>query len=317
MISVIVPVYNVEKYLDKCVNSILSQTYRDFELILVDDGSTDKSGIICDEYAEKDSRVVVIHKKNGGPSEARNEGVHTAEGELITFIDSDDFVTDDYLYVLEKTLFDSRADISAVKIKCIADGERIIPRKKKLKTKEISGREALLNVLYQKDLDTTPCGMLFRKRIVQQNPFPEGKYHEDDYTMYKYFEQASTVVIILDIKYYYIQRQGSIMHQKTDRIIMDEIEAADSIETYFSCKDNDLQKAAKSKKFSNYCQVVCENSSDKLIKIELYEKLRKYLNKEKMRILLDKNTRLKNKVAALLLLLFGIGVLKKARKLNF
>ncbi len=104
MISVIVPVYNVEKYLDKCLKSILLQDFSDFELILVDDGSTDNSGKICDDFALKDSRIKVVHKENAGPSVARNVGTSVSKGEYITFIDSDDYVDRDYLSILYKSL---------------------------------------------------------------------------------------------------------------------------------------------------------------------------------------------------------------------
>ena len=100
LISVIVPIYNVEKYLTKCIESIINQTYKNLEIILVDDGSPDKSPIICDEYAKKDNRIKVIHKKNGGLSDARNYGMSLATGEYISFIDSDDYVTDDYIMTL-------------------------------------------------------------------------------------------------------------------------------------------------------------------------------------------------------------------------
>ena len=100
LISLIIPVYNVEKYLAKCMESVLAQTYDNFEAILVDDGSTDSSGKMCDEYAKKDTRVLVFHKENGGLSDARNYGVERAHGELVAFLDSDDFVSNDYLFHL-------------------------------------------------------------------------------------------------------------------------------------------------------------------------------------------------------------------------
>ena len=234
MISVIVPVYNVEKYLDKCVQSILFQTFTDFELILVDDGSTDKSCMMCDAYAEKDKRVFVIHKENGGPSVARNVASHQAKGDYITFIDSDDYVTLDYLQTLHDTLLETKAHISAVLMTEILENEKPKEPSDKETIATMSGQEALLNVLYQKDLDTTPCGMLFKKEIVLANPFPVGRFHEDDFTMFRYFEQAEKVSIIKQIKYYYVQHELSIMHQRTTKIIQDEIDASDNLEEYFS-----------------------------------------------------------------------------------
>lgn len=123
MISVIVPVYNVEKYLDKCIQSILGQTYKDFELILVDDGSTDNSGKMCDEYAQNDSRIRVIHKANGGLSEARNYGTLAAHGTHLTYIDSDDYVCKDYLKGLFMLKEQYKTDISVLGIQSVKENE--------------------------------------------------------------------------------------------------------------------------------------------------------------------------------------------------
>lgn len=303
MISVIVPVYNVEKYLDKCIQSILGQTYKDFELIFVDDGSTDCSGDICDRYADKDSRISVIHKENGGPSIARNEAVIQSRGEFITFIDSDDYVALDYLESLYCAIEKNNADISAVLMKEILEDADFRKGKNHRKLKVMSGRKALLNVLYQKDLDTTPCGMLFRRKIVLENPFPEGKYHEDDFTMFKYFEQAKIVVIVEAIMYYYVQHASSIMHQRTRKIIKDEIEASDNLEDYFRKKDGELLKAAKSKKFSNYCQIaLCGHDTD-LVTFTEFNKVSKYLKKESISEFLNMQVRFKNRMAALIIFL--------------
>lgn len=300
MISVIVPVYNTEKYLKKCADCILSQTYRDYELILVNDGSTDSSPTICDHYANLDKRIRVLHRENRGPSIARNEGALEATGEYITFIDSDDFVSSHYLQTLIDCLNKFDADISAVKMIEVPEGEsatdRVTGRMKKL-----SGREALLNVLYQKDLDTTPCGMLFKKKIVLDNPFPADRFHEDDFTMFKYFEQARIVGLSKDILYFYVQHESSIMHIRTRKILIDEIEASDNLENYFVSKDEELLIAAKSKKFSNYCQIVLENPYIKKEDSELYNKLSSYLIRERQSILFNKRTRGKNKLAALIL----------------
>ena len=112
LISVVVPVYNVEKYIDKCINSIINQTYKNLEIILVDDGSPDNCGNICDEYAKKDNRIIVIHKENGGLSDARNTGIEVSKGKYITFIDSDDYISDNYVSFLYNLIIEYKADIS-------------------------------------------------------------------------------------------------------------------------------------------------------------------------------------------------------------
>lgn len=316
MISVIVPVYNVEKYLDECVQSIMNQTYTDFELILVDDGSTDKSGNMCDEYAQKASRVRVIHKKNGGPSEARNMAAIQAKGEYITFIDSDDYVTEFYLSKLINALDDYNADISAVLMTKVEEGQENVEKRHNSYIIQLNGNEALLNVLYQKDLDTTPCGMLFRKSIVLDNPFPVGRFHEDDFTMYKYFENARNVVIVKSIEYFYVQHDSSIMHKQSHKILIDEVEASENLEKYFANSEIDKIKAAKSKKFSNYCQILLKNSNLENEDQELYRKIVTFLKNERKTIVFDKNTRMKNKVAALLLC-FGIKTFRSVGKIVY
>jgi glycosyltransferase involved in cell wall biosynthesis len=130
-ISIIVPVYDVEKYLKKCVDSILNQTFKDFELILVDDGSPDNSGAICDQYAEKDSRVRVIHKENGGLSDARNAGIEVARGKYLGFVDSDDFVNEDMYKQLYTSIIENNADLSICGIFDLYEGKTPIKKTEK------------------------------------------------------------------------------------------------------------------------------------------------------------------------------------------
>ncbi len=314
MISVIIPVYNTERFLDRCIGSILSQSYHDFELILVDDGSSDNSGEKCDEYALKDPRIKVIHKNNEGPSVARNAGSLASSGDYITFIDSDDFVDFDYLEILQRSLDANDTDISAVLMTEIDDGQEPKYDRCDFSTFVLSGYDALLNVLYQKDLDTTPCGMLFKRSLVIDNPFPAGRYHEDDFTTFKYFEAAGSVAVNKCVKYYYVQHISSIMHSGSSKIIRDEIDAADNLVRYFKEKDDTLLKAAKSKKFSNYCQIVMNSRSAETCGKDEYDSIIKYLKEERKNVLSDKNTRFKNKVAALILC-FGSGALKLAGRL--
>lgn len=311
MISIIIPVYNSEKYLDKCIDGILTQSFSDFELLLVDDGSTDRSGNLCDEYAAKDKRIRVIHKENGGPSAARNTGSLASSGEYITFVDSDDYIDDDYLEILYNSLISNAADISTILITEIEEDEVPVKHTGDYDTIVLNGHEAILNLLYQKDLDTYTYGMLFKRQIILDNPFPVGRYHEDDFTTFKYFEDAEKIVVNKCIKYYYVQHASSIMHSGSSKIIRDEIDAANYLVEYFKDKDADLLKAAKSKKFSNYCQIVLKDVSIEACGQEEYDSIISYLKSEKRNVLFDKNTRFKNKAAAFLLY-FGTGALKLA-----
>lgn len=300
MISVIVPVYNVEKYLDKCIQSILNQTYRDFELILVDDGSTDRSGEMCDQYAIKDERLRVIHKENGGQSEARNYGVSYARGEFIAFVDSDDYIHERYLEILD-CMNDHENSITVVGMKKVYSDEICSQRiQKNEATVKLSGRKAAINALYQKGIDTSPWGILLPKRVVVQYPFPVNKYHEDDLTTYKYYMSVDEVVISRESLYFYRQRPDSTMH-KIGKPIFDELEAADKVVLDAAINYPFLYSAAKSKQFSNYVQVLLR-TYDSFGNSDIQGRILEVLDEYKLKMLKDKNARIKNRLAALLLM---------------
>lgn len=307
MISIIVPVYNVEKYLNQCVQSILGQTYQDFELLLVDDGSSDNSGQMCDDYAERDSRVKVIHKENGGLSDARNKGTELARGEYITYVDSDDYVREDYLETLRSLMDRSNADIAVTGIEKFYDGDALTSEPRDGERRVMSGIEALFNVLYQKDMDTSACAMLLKTDIAYKNPFPVRKYHEDDFTTYKYYLSAKRVAVSNQKQYYYRQRKGSIMHS-FGQASLDELDAGDHIVEYCEQSCVKLINAAKSKQFSNYCQVLLSIPPSE-IDVQTYLRILNLLKENRKSILLDKNARKKNRFAAFILY-FGPSTLR-------
>lgn len=214
MISVIVPVYKVEPYLRRCVDSILAQTYADFELILVDDGSPDNCGAICDSYAEQDARVRVIHQENGGLSAARNAGIEAAQGEYLTFIDSDDLITVDCLEILYLTLNKAGADIAVGDMQTFEDGEDVctqVQPGEEVPT-VMSGREACLSI-YRMDgkVPVMAWGKLYKAGLFEGIRYPVGMIHEDDATTPKLLYRAKKVTLTSDRLYCYRQRQGSIM----------------------------------------------------------------------------------------------------------
>ena len=314
MISVIVPVYNVEKYLRRCIDSIIDQGFTDYEILLIDDGSTDKSSLICDEYSEKYEKIRVIHKMNGGLSDARNIGIINAKGDYVTFVDSDDYVSKDYLLTLSNLLKKYNADIVITGIKTFFEKQKININNKKYEIFEYSGKEALKHMLYQNNIDTSACAMLLPINLAKENLFPVGKYHEDELTTYKYYSKVSKVVVTTQKQYYYLQRKGSIMHV-FGKSSMDEIDAADNLVNFCEKYFPDLVCAAESKKFSDYCQVLLSNNKLEEEYNEIYAKIVKYLNEKKMQILFDKNTRKKNKMAAFILF-FGIKPLFVVNKLK-
>lgn len=214
LISVIVPIYKVEQYLNRCVDSILAQTFKDFELILVDDGSPDNCGTICDKYAEKDSRVHVIHKLNGGLSDARNAGLDIMSGEYVMFVDSDDIIHPSTIEHLLKTLTEYDADICVGHIKRFTKDIKEFPSLNG-NVSVLSGREACFKLCTDENIYfTTACGKLFKSTFFTDILFPVGKIHEDEATIYKLLYAAKTVVKLDEEMYYYRINDNSIMHQK-------------------------------------------------------------------------------------------------------
>lgn len=220
LISVVIPVYNVEKYIRRCVQSVISQTYRNLEIILVDDGSTDNSGLLCDEIAKIDDRIVVFHKSNGGLSDARNFGTERSSGEFITYIDSDDYVSFNYIEYLYDLIVLNEADIACCgHIKTMEDDLDFTAQYPKTEYKVMSGYDAckaLLNTSLYLEL-VVAWGKLYKMSIVKAYPFPKGHYHEDEATTAKYFYSSSQVVIGTQQLYAYFVNLKGIMHNYLDQ----------------------------------------------------------------------------------------------------
>lgn len=225
-ISIIVPIYNVEKYINKCVDSILGQTFKDFELILVDDGSPDRCGKICDEYAQKDARVKVVHKENGGLSDARNRGIEEAKGEYIGFVDSDDYIDKDMYEILYDSLIENNADISVCGVyDCYSD--RIAQNNIDGKMHVFSNQEALKEVLYGKKLTAFAVNKLYKREVFDNMRFPVGKIYEDSFLIPTIFANSEKIVLVSVPKYYYLHREGSITSFKFSEKFFDVIEASE------------------------------------------------------------------------------------------
>lgn len=206
MISVIIPVYNVEKYIKECLDSVINQSYKDLEIILVDDGSTDRSGIICDEYAFKDNRIKVIHKENGGLSSARNIGMKIATGEFFTFIDSDDYIATSMIEELYNALIDTSADLSICNISRKSYFEKNIVKNIIVHKKE----KTLMLLLKEKQIQTSACAKLYKKCLFDDIYYPDGKLYEDFGTTYKLIHRAQRIAHINTPMYYYRFNEVSI-----------------------------------------------------------------------------------------------------------
>lgn len=218
-VSIIVPVYKVERYLRQCVDSILAQTFTDWELILVDDGSPDGSGAICDDYAAADSRVRVLHTPNGGLSRARNRALAVARGEYVSFIDSDDWVDLDFIASLHRNIIASGADI-AVTGHVLEYVDRSRPSSTERTVTTLSGTDALVALYYDKQIRSFACDKLV-KRSIMTEMFPEGMYYEDIFVMIKWFSNAEKVVVATDPYYHYRQRKSSVVNNPDPKLYLD------------------------------------------------------------------------------------------------
>ncbi len=177
LISVILPIYKVEEYLDRCVNSLLSQSYSNLEIILVDDGSPDRCPHLCDEWAKKDGRIHVVHKKNGGLSDARNAGYAVATGDLISFIDSDDWVEPDFFRVLHEALTENDCDISTCEYRKAYEGQALAPTTGNYGFRIFNQTEAM-SALIDNKVQQVVWNKLYRRSVIGDILFDKGKYHE-------------------------------------------------------------------------------------------------------------------------------------------
>lgn len=216
-ISIIVPVFNVENYLEKCIESILKQSFKAFELILVDDGSIDKCGEICDLYQKKDNRIKVIHKKNGGLSSARNAGIEIAKGDYLAFVDSDDYIHIDMYSILYEAITKNNSQISLCKFRKVYESENNISDNydNKIIYNNFNNIEALNNLYKENAAEfTVSWNKLYDKRLFSKLKFENGKIHEDEFLAHKILFKANKVTYIPICLYYYLQRQGSIVNSE-------------------------------------------------------------------------------------------------------
>ena len=210
LISVIIPVYNVGPYLHKCINSVLNQTFQNFELILVDDGSTDNSGIICDEYALMDKRIKVIHQKNAGQSAARNNGFEISRGEYICFLDSDDWFSNNALEIFINTI--KNYDVEIVMIKLLETYSENIEYKAKDNLKLLTSNECINSLLNDQYYLNNPCNKIYKRELIQKLKFPVGMIYEDFYIIIDRFLQIKRLAYTEKACLFYRIRNSSTTH---------------------------------------------------------------------------------------------------------
>lgn len=214
-ISVIIPVYNVEKYLSRCMRSLLNQSFSDFEILLIDDGSTDKSGRLCDMYSEKFDLIKTYHKVNGGLSDARNYGIDRAKGKYITFIDPDDFVHKDYLRTLFELIQEDDVQVSCISGIRYLEGSKI-PSAGNCPGYTVDTVDGLRNMLIREGFGVSAWGKLFERDLFKKVRFPTGKVYEDIFTIPYVIAKSPKISYKSEYMYYYFVRKGSITHEKFD-----------------------------------------------------------------------------------------------------
>ena len=242
-ISIIVPVYNVEKYISRCIESVLCQTFTNFELILVDDGSPDNSVSICEKYMEKDARVSLIHKENGGLSSARNAGIDSAKGEYLLFVDGDDVIHPKTLEILYSNLKDSNAQISIGNFcRFHNDSELSFQTGDENAQSSNSGIQVLEKLYDRNDASryVSACGKLIKRSFFENVRFPVGRLFEDEFTTYLLYYKAKKVLVVEMVLYYYYVNDEGITRNLTLQKYFDEYDA--QWERILFYKEKDLKE---------------------------------------------------------------------------
>ena len=308
-ISVIVPVYNCEKYLEKCINSILSQTFDDLELILINDGSSDNSGKVCDYFKETDSRIKVIHQKNMGVSVARNVGLDISNGKYIGFIDGDDYIESDMYEFLYNNIKKNEAEVAICGIENIFiknDGsEKLIHQTSDFSgVKVLNGEEAFSESLKSKIFSVNPVNKLFDKKLFDGKRFPEGKISEDAFLIPKVLSKASKVVCSSDIKYYYVRHENSIttssFFEKDWNVTEAYFNHLNTVKKHYP----KLIKEAEFRYFWSYTYVLDKMivSKNKVNKSD-YDKAIKFIKKNILKIIFNPYFSLKRKIVSCVLMI--------------
>ena len=310
LISIIVPVYNVEKYLKKCVDSIVNQTYKNLEIILVDDGATDNSGKICDELVELDNRIKVYHKKNGGLSDARNYGVERATGDYIGFVDSDDYIDAEMYEKLYEAIKKENVDVAECNLKIV------YPEKTDLFTDQkyyqiCNKQEYLEEYLKIEKIFGSACVRLTKADIAKKLKFPVGKLYEDTYYAYDLIGIVDKYVIVDNPYYNYLMRENSITNAKFNPRIFDLIEIVEKFHTNVYKNYPSLKEAADCRKMYAYFSVLNSILLEEDFKNNsFYKQIIDYF-KENYKKLLKNKYITRNRKLSILLIKFSINLYRK------
>jgi len=279
-ISVIVPAYKVEPYLHRCVDSILAQSFSDFELILVDDGSPDRCGAICDEYAKKDSRIVVIHQENGGLSAARNAGIDwvfaNSESQWLTFIDSDDWVRPEYLERLLEAAAKTDCDLAVCGL-LRTEGDPLPCADPALNVEKITADEFYCFRSGEHISPAAACAKLYRKDIFADLRFPVGRLHEDEFITYQTVYKAGMIALCPDLLYAYYTNPEGIMHSAWNPRRLDVLDAYQAQLRFAKLNHNEVF-------YQRVLYLMTLNITLQYLKVQAIQELRKYRKLLKKRL---------------------------------
>lgn len=297
-ISIIVPIYNVEKYIKKCIDSLLNQTYKDIEIILVEDGSPDNCKFICDEYEKNDGRIKVIHKKNGGLSDARNKGTEVSTGEYILYVDADDFLEKTACEELMKIINKFNPDIICFNCNKVNENGELANQNSSVyryentkKTKLLTFEEAMIDNLYRKSIRYEAWSKVYKREIVIKEKFPVGMLAEDFATFYKFLREAKKIIYYDRCLYNYVVREGSIMSEKKVKLYVDIYKTEQEIYMIYNtiCKSQKEKEQLEKRHFNNLAKIYAKlykTREDEYKRIEL--DVREDMNKIKFKLLKNK-----------------------------
>lgn len=260
------PVYKVELYIRECIDSILKQTYQNFELILVDDGSPDNCGKICEEYSRKDKRIIVIHKKNGGLSEARNAGIEIAQGSFITFVDSDDYISDIYLESLCKVQEKYDADI--VQGEETRQKHSLLYNNDDVTLKFYNNKNALINLLLFENVKVYAWAKLYKRHLFDNIRYPIGRLNEDCATTYKFIAKAKKIVCSSQKIYFYRNTPNSIMNSQFNNKRFQLWDVPTEIESYLGSETTFYEKYIHYYKFRIGVNLINDSSKSSDVDIK-------------------------------------------------
>ena len=277
LVSVIIPVYNVEYYLAKCVDSVLEQDYRPLEIILIDDGSTDGSGQICDDYDNKYEEIKVIHKQNGGLSDARNYGIAASTGSYICCIDSDDYIDDGFITYLMSLIHKYNADMSICNISYVENDVITNPVKER-KEYCANASQILEKILDEVEITESACAKMYKNELFEDVRYPIGRTEEDLATTYKLIGQCDKIAYGNDKSYYYINRSDSITKRKFSEANYNIIWAFDGMKKYVMERYPELRESCLKRECSVHMRLL-QKATLNAIKDERITNARKNLRK--------------------------------------